>query len=196
MATTATQSRAAVSRQSPVESDADTSPILLNSRSYQQATGDSIGFQSKPSQVITTTGTVKGGDISPRLQSGIAAANLIGLHIDTDMKGTAGGNVSGDVRGVEIELVSDGGSGRTIAGKASAIKLRSNIDATITGVVTCMRVPSGEAAAGQWEGLLDLDNIAAVFDDTEAGAAANKAGFIKVWINGNARFIRVYDAGN
>src|SRR3990167_1050641 len=45
---------------------ADSNAVKLNSRNFTQATGSSIGFQSKPGQNATSTGSVIGGEVSPR----------------------------------------------------------------------------------------------------------------------------------
>jgi hypothetical protein len=190
-----TLSPVANDRQQPINTEKDNNPVRINSRTYQQASGSSIAFQAKPSQAQTTTGSVSGGEISPRVQSGVAAAQIIGLHVDTDMKGTAGGNVSGDVKGMEIEMVSDAGSGRTIAGRVNGIRFRTNLDAVVTGNVAPLRVPTGEAAGGQWDALADIDNVAAVFDDTDTNTAGTKRGYLRVIVNGSSRFIRLYDSG-
>ncbi len=176
----------------------DNTQVRINSRSFAQTSGDSIGFQSKPSQTVTSSGNVIGGQVSPRLQTGVAltgSGSLIGFHVDTDMKGTTG-NVGGDVRGMEIELVSDGTRTSTVTGNLEGIHFRTNAAMTVGGNVYAFRIPTGETAAGQWTALARIDNVAAVFDDTEAGAAGNKAGFLKVIVNGNSRFLRLYDAGN
>lgn len=170
----------------------DNTQVRINSRSFTQASGDSIGFQSKPSQTVTTSGTVQGGQISPRVQAAIGAATLIGLHVDTDAKGSTGGNIT-TIRGLELEIVSDASSGRTIT-DVEAIKFRTNLDATVSGNVVAFRIPTGEAAGGQWDALAKIDNVANVFDDTDSGTSSTKAGFIKVIVNGNARYIRLYDA--
>lgn len=173
--------------------------VRINNRSYSGTSGDVIGFQSKPSQTVSSSGNIIGAQISPRLQSGVAltgSGSLIGFHVDTDLKGTAGGNVAGDVRGMEIEMVSDASSARTVAGNVVGIRFRTNLDATVTGTVACFQVPSGEAAGGQWDALGIMDAVTGVFDKTEAGTTGTKAGFIKVFVGGDARFIRLYDAGN
>lgn len=171
----------------------DTTQVRINSRSFTAATGDNMAFQAKPSQTVTTTGSLQGGQISPRLQSAIAAANLIGLHIDTDMKGTAGGDVSGDVRGMEIEMVSDASSGRTIAGDVQGIRFRTNLDATVTGHVVPLYVLSGEAAGGQWDAFVKFSAaIAGVVNHAPGTEPTTADGYIKVLIGSNVRYIQLY----
>lgn len=171
----------------------DDKQVRINSRSFTQASGDSMAFQAKPSQTVTTTGSVQGGQISPRLQAGIAAASLIGLHIDTDMKGATGGDVSGDVRGMEIEMVSDASSGRTIAGDVQGIRFRTNLDATVTGHVVPIYVLSGEAAGGQWDAFVKFSAaIAGVVNHAPGTEPTTADGYIKVLVGSNVRYIQLY----
>src|SRR3989344_1152675 len=87
------------------------SEIRINYRTDSTTTGDFIGVQIKPGQGASkTAGNVIGAEISPRLNSGVALAasgSIIGAHIDTYLKGTATGTVNGNVRGLQVELVSD-----------------------------------------------------------------------------------------
>lgn len=139
-----------------LNSTSDDKQPRLNSRSFTQATGDSIGFQSKPSQTVTTTGSVQGGQISPRLQDAIAAANVIGLHVDIDLKGTSG-DVSGALKVLELELV-DAGAGRTITGDVAGATFRSNMGSTISGQCVPLKVFQHETAAGAWDGILKVES--------------------------------------
>lgn len=159
----------------------DDKQVRINSRSYTQATGDTMAFQSKPSQTVTTTGTVKGGDISPRLQDAVAAANLIGLHIDVDQKGTTG-NISGQVAVLELEAVTDVTRTSTVSGDCSIIKARTNFTPTVTGHVVFAKLQQSEAAGGNWDGLVKAP-VQASFcaKHTNAGATLpTDAGYITV----------------
>src|SRR3990167_11387932 len=78
----------------------DDKTVRINSRNYTQATGSSIGFQSKPAQNATSTGSVIGGEISPRINNTFTVANIIGLHVDAYVRGTTPRTISGDVRGM------------------------------------------------------------------------------------------------
>jgi hypothetical protein len=159
----------------------DDKQVRINSRAFTQASGDSIGFQSKPNQTVTTTGTVKGGDISPRLQDAIAAANLIGLHVDCDQKGTTG-NISGDVRILELEAVTDVTRTSTVAGDVCLIKGRTNHTAAVTGHVVAIKLGQSEAAGGNWDGLAKVP-VQASFCAKHTGAGAAlpaDAGYVTV----------------
>src|ERR1035437_1058754 len=52
-----------------INSASDSQPVKLNSRTYSQATGDSMGAQLKPDQIVTTTGNVYGLQATPRVES-------------------------------------------------------------------------------------------------------------------------------
>ena len=174
----------------------DDKQVRINSRSFTQATGDSIGFQSKPSQTVTTTGSVFGGQISPRLQSGVAAGNIIGLDVNSDLKGTAAGTVSGDVRALNLELVTDDSGTRTVSGNVNAIRIRSVFSATtISGKFVPIRIEKAEAQTNskQYDAILELPStVAGVWNDAPGTEPTTADGYIKVLVNGAARYIQLY----
>lgn len=192
-------SPAATAAQQEDETENDSKPILLNSRSYQRS-GNNIGFQSKPSQAGPSTGTITGGEISPRAESGVAVANVKGLHVDAFLKGTAAGAISGDVRGIEIEMVTDDAGVRAIAGNVSLLRLRTAFSAAITGVFSALRIEKNEAQTGSvdYTAVLDLTGTygaGGVWDSADTNVAGTKAGAIKVRVNGVDRWIRLYTSG-
>lgn len=123
--------------------------IRLNSRTESTDTANSlIGFQSKIGRGISAATDIIGGEISPRINDGIAltgSAGIVGLHTDVYLKGTTG-DIAGDVRGQQIELVDDTGSSRTVAGNVTHLRIRSNLSCTITGKYSVMRVENEEGA--------------------------------------------------
>ena len=180
-----------------VNTVSDDKQVRINSRSYTQATGDSIGFQSKPSQTVTTTGTVFGGQISPRLQSAVAAGNIIGLDLNTDLKGTAAGAISGDVRALNLELVTDDAGVRAISGNVNAIRVRAAFSGSVSGKVVPIRIEKMEAQTGseQWDAVLELPSTnAGIWHDDPNTEPSTAAGYIKVLVNGNARYIQLYSS--
>lgn len=187
-----------------IETDGDSKTIRLNSRDYAQATGSSIGFQAKPAQNVASTGSVIGGEVSPRANSGIAVANVIGLHVNAYLKGTAAGTISGDVRGLNVELVTDDAGTRTISGNVSAIRVRAAFSAgTLNGTMAPIRIEKAEAQTGsqQWDAVLDLPSTNPGIWNDDPGTELNNPGgtvkgYIKVLVNGNARYIALYEAGN
>lgn len=105
-----------------------------------------IGFQSKPGQGASMANDVIGGEISPRINDTFAltgTGSIIGLHVDCYLKGTTG-NIAGDVRGLQCELVDDGGSSRTVSGYVTHLRIRSNLSCTVTGKYTAIRVENEE----------------------------------------------------
>ena len=174
----------------------DNRQVRINSRSFVQATGDSISFQSKPSQTVTTTGSVFGGQISPRLQSGVAAGNIIGFDVNADLKGTAAGTVSGDVRALNLELVTDDAGTRDVGGNVNFIRMRAAFSAgTISGKFVPIRIEKAEAQTGseQYGAVLELTStVAGVWNDAPGTEPTTADGYIKVFVNGNARYIQLY----
>lgn len=178
-----------------IETRTDSKTIRLNSRNYTQASGSSIGFQSKPRQTVTTTGSVIGGEISANCSNDVDVANFIGLHVDSYLRGTASRDVSGDVRGLQVELVTDDAGVTAVAGNVSAIRVRAAFSATVTGTMVPIRIEKVEAQTGthQWDAVLELPSTnAGIWHDTDTGSGDTEAGYIKVLVNGNARYILLY----
>ena len=104
------------------------------------------------------------------------------------MKGTAAGGVT-DVRVVELEAVSDVGSGRTVSGDVAIIKTRNNVSSTVTGDSVVGITPPSEATAytAFWKFPTAAVNLA---EGTGAPAAlpAN-TGYIRVKIG--ATFLKI-----
>ena len=174
----------------------DGKTVRINSRNYTQATGSSIGFQSKPAQTVTSTGSVIGGEVSPRVNDDIDIANIIGLHVDAYLKGTAAKTISGDVRGLQVELVTDDAGTNTISGNVSAIRIRAAFSAsTLTGVMAPIRIEKAEAQTNsqQWDCVLQLPSTnAGIWHDDPTTEPSTAAGYVKVLVNGNARYIQLY----
>ena len=195
-----TISPAAQAAAEPINSFASNRAIRLNSRPFQNASGSAIGFQSKPNQVVASTGSVIGGEISPRIATGIACANIIGLHVDAQLKGTAAGAISGDVRGLQVEMVTDDAGVRAIAGNVSLIRLRTAFSAAITGIFSAIRIEKNEAQTGSasYDAVIELTGTfgaGGIWDSADANVGGSKAGAIKVRVNGADRWIRLYDSG-
>lgn len=97
------------------DTKSDGKTLRFNSRSYVQTSGDSIGFQCKPSQTVTTTGEVRGGEFSPRLQSAIGSQTLVGFLSDPTLKGSVGGNITARFVAAQLQLTDANAGTRTIA---------------------------------------------------------------------------------
>lgn len=176
----------------------DDKQVRINSRNYTQASGSSIGFQSKPAQTVDSTGSVIGGEISPRINDGVDIANIIGLHVDAYLKGTAAKTVSGDVRGLQIELVTDDGGTNTISGDVVGLRMRAAFSAsTLTGAMTAIKIEKAEAQTNsqQWGYVLDLTGVnGLIWDDDFGTEPSTAAGGFKVRINGQDRWVQTYSS--
>jgi len=187
-----------------IKSYSDSSPVKINSRNYTQTSGDSIGFQAKPAQSVTSTGTIQGGQISPRVLDDIDVGTIIGLHVDAYLKGTTAKTISSDVRALNLELVTDDSATNTVGGNVDAIRIRAAFSATtITGTMVPLRIEGAEAQTNsqQWDAVLELPStVAGVWNDDPTTELNNPGGtvkgYIKVLVNGQAKYIALYDAGN
>lgn len=171
--------------------------VRLNSITNTGTANSLIGFQSKPGQGASTAQNVIGAEISPRVNDTFAltgSGTLIGMHVDAYLKGTTG-DVAGDVRGMQIELVTDDAGTRTISGGVVGLRMRAAFSGTITGDMVAMRIEKAESQTNskQWEYVLELtgDN-GLVWSDGYGTEAADENGAIKVRVNGQDRWIKLY----
>ena len=175
------------------------SEIRLNSRTDSASTtGDFIGAQIKPGVGIAkTSGGVTGVEISPRVNDTFAltTGSVIGAHIDAYLKGTTG-NIGGDVRGAQIELVTDDAGARTITGDVTGLRFRSAFSATgITGNFQAIKIekPETQTNSQTYDSVLTLTStIPLVWNDAPGTEPTTADGYIKVIVNGNARYIQLY----
>ena len=175
----------------------DDKQVRINSRNYAQTSGSSIGFQSKPAQNATSTGSVIGGEISPRVNNTFGIGNVIGLHVDTYLKGTSSGTVTGDVRGLQIEMVTDDAGTRTIDGNVSGLRIRSAFSATgITGVFAPIRIEKAETQTGsqQYDAVLELPSTNGAVWDVKGSdyTPSQPRAKVKVLVNGTAYWLVGY----
>lgn len=171
--------------------------VRINSITNTGTANSLIGFQSKPAQGAATAQNVIGGEISPRLNDTFAltgTGTIIGLHVDAYLKGTTG-NVAGDVRGQQIELVTDDAGTRTITGDVVGLRMRAAFSGTISGNMTAIKIEKAEAQTNskQWEYVLELtgDN-GTIWSDGYSTETADENGAIKVRVNGQDRWIKLY----
>lgn len=178
-----------------LETVSDNKPVRINSRNYNSS-GNNIGFQSKPAQNVAGA-DLKGCEISPRVNSGFAmTGSVIGAHVDVDLKGTAAGTITGDVRGLNLELVTADAGTRTISGNVSFIRIRGAFSATtVTGKITAIRIEKLEAQTNskQFDAVLELPStLAGVWNNAPGTEPTTADGYIKVLVNGAARYIQLY----
>lgn len=166
--------------------------ITLNSITKTSTSSSNIGFQSKPGQGASMANDVIGGEISPRISDTFAltgSGSIIGLHVDAYLKGTTG-DIAGHVRGMQIELVDDGGSSRTVTGDCVGLRFRSNISYTVTGDHVPILVEADEGTTG-WEFLLKLPDDEVIASDAAVSSATN-AGFLKIKVGSATRYINLF----
>ena len=185
-----------------------TKPVRINSfTDSTTASGDLIGFQSKPRTGIAGTQTVYGCQISAQISNGIAltgSGSIVGGHIDVYVRGTSAGTIAGDVRGLQIELMTDDAGTRDITGYVTALRIRKVFSAgTVTGKQSAIRVekPEAQTNSENYDGLFDLTSKGSDMwsDDptTELNLPGGTVkGYIKVIVNDNARYIALYEKGN
>lgn len=157
--------------------------IRFNSITKNDITNDFIGFQSKPGFGTDTAKNLIGAEISPRLLDGVdltGSGSVIGLHVDTYLKGDEG-DIAGDVRGQQIELVDDNAIGRTIAGNANHLRLKTNLSCAVTGKFSCIRVENEEGSKSLDAFVQFVSTAGCV---TALTAGVNGAATIKVLIDG------------
>jgi hypothetical protein len=185
----------------PTGTDQAGETVRLNSITNTGTANSWIGFQSKPGQGTTMANPVIGFEVSPRLNDGVAltgaSGTIIGGHVDTYLRGTTG-NVAGDVRTLQLELVTDDAGVRAISGDVAALRMRTAFSGSISGAFVPFRIEKSEVQTNSksWTALMKLtETQAGVWNDdpaTEVDATTVK-GYIKVLVNGQIRYIALYD---
>lgn len=132
----------------------DDKRVRLNHRDYTQSSGDTIGFSTRPNQTVTTTGEVKGAEFSPRLDSAIGAATLVGLLASPRVQGNAGGNITARFTAVQAQLTDANAGTRTIE-VASMIDAWHQLAGTHTFTKGVVLINARAAGGGQgWTAFL------------------------------------------
>jgi hypothetical protein len=181
----------------PTNTDQAGETVRINSITNTGTANSWIGFQSKPAQGASMANNVIGFEVSPRVNDTFAltgSGSLIGAHVDTYLKGTTG-NVAGDVRGQQIELVTDDAGTRTVSGDVVGLRFRTAFSGTVTGAIVPFRVEQSEAQTNSksWTALLKLTgDQAGVWNDNPGTEPTTADGYIKVLVNGQVRYIQLY----
>lgn len=173
--------------------------IRLNSQTDSTtASGDLIGFQSKPRTGVAGTQNVIGCQISAQVSNGIAlssSGSVIGGHFDVYLRGTAAGTIAGDVRGLQIELTTDDAGTRDITGYVTALRIRKVFSAgTVTGKQSAIRIEKPEAQTGSesYDCVFQFtDSIADVWAAT-GDKTGTPAGYIAVMFDSTKKYIQTY----
>lgn len=155
------------------------SEVRLNSRDYVNTTGDSIGLQVTPNQAATTTGEVFGAQFKPRVADTFDAATCNGIGIDSELKGSGGGALSSDLRGINMYLGSTGSG--TIGGNIVGLRMRVESNINPTGDIVMFLPVQHEGSQG-WDGMIKFDAALGTHSMTTASdkTANTKSGTIKV----------------
>ena len=176
----------------------DSKVIKLNSRNYSQATGDSIGFQSKVNQDTTSTGEVYGGQVQPRVASAISVASCTSLQLDSELKGTGATTATADLRNLNTYLGA-AAAAHVIGGDAVTIRSRCEVSTNPTGDITWAKILNHEGSQG-WDSFVKFvsSGDGAVALGTHSMTTASdktgnaKSGTIKVLANGALYHIQLY----
>lgn len=171
-----------------INSKEDDKPVLINSRDYAQASGTSIGFQSKPNQAVTGTTEVHGCEIQPRFADGVGGSSLIGANISAILKGTTG-NLSGNVNVLQVETDFGATATRTIGGDVDMIRIFSDFPTTMTytGKKNVIKVAANNI--GPFDYFLNFEGAHA--DIFSAKSAAAVSHIIPIQVNGTNYWIMV-----
>src|SRR3990167_1869177 len=169
-----------------IDTKEDNKTLRLNSRDYNQASGSSIGLQSKPNQATTSTGDVIGAEFSPRAASAVDIGSVIAVKADPTLKGTAG-DVSGSIRGVEVNIdLNDGASHtRTITGDVVAYRafLQAPSSITYSGDITVFQVATPNTR--QWTHFLEVETGNSTIAVVGAGTYSTADGYLLIKVAGS-----------
>ncbi len=181
--------------------------VRINHRSYNNATGDTIGYTSKPNQTVTTTGDVYGAQMQPRVAAAVGANRLVGYQGAPIIKGSSGvaGTVTNGVQCFRAELTDELSAGKTFGDDLVGFDVRgvamesghtysSNVD------VVGFRMTNSENSKA-WDAVVKLVSTqAGVWNDDPTTELNNPGGtvkgYIKVIVNNADRYIALYELGN
>ncbi len=180
-----------------LDTTSDDRAVRLNSRNYSTITsgGTQLGFSSKPAQAVDSTGTIQGGEISPRMLNGFTAANAIGLFVDVELKGTTARTVSGDIRALNLEVVADDAGTSTISGNVNAIRIRTAFSATtITGKFVPIRIEAAETQTNSkvYDAVIQLTGTSNSAWGTTTNTGDTEAGYFTVMIGTTPYYVQLF----
>jgi len=171
--------------------DTDTKNVRINSRNYTATSGDVTAVQSKPNVATGGTIGVTGIEVSPRFAEGAAGSKLVGVMSNPILKGSGDqGDLSSAMRCYEAKLESDSGSTRTVA-EAYCLHCMQALHGTVTTGPYPIAVDAGGGNVA-WAGFAKLPDDSQVANDEDTGDANTIAGYIKVLIGTNTRYIYTY----
>jgi hypothetical protein len=166
-------------------------PLLkLPNTEYSNTSGTVTFQQLKGALAATGTASMTGVEVAPKVLDGVAAATIRGVYVALDIEGTSAGTIT-NATAVEGNVGSDSGSGRTIT-TARCFYAVNNCHGTVTNGPCALRVDKAGGTA-PWEAVIDLQGTeSGLWSDTDTGSGDTEAGYIKVMVNDNARYIVLY----
>jgi hypothetical protein len=178
----------------------DNKRVRLNHRDYTQASGDTIGFSTRPNQTVTTTGEVKGAEFSPRVASGVGAATLVGLLASPRVQGDAGGNITARFAAIQAQLTDANAGTRTIE-VAAMMDAWHQLAGTHTFTKGVVLINARTAGGGQgWTAFLRAEAsgagglVVAADGMTADPETAQEAGYLTVRVDTTDYQIPIYAA--
>lgn len=173
--------RVEVGNHMKIDTLTDGKNVRINSRNVTQTSGDHSGVQIKPNQTVATAG-ITGLEVSPRFAAGIAGTNLVGIKCDPLLKGGSGGNLSGSVVGIQVNIDLSTSDTRTITGDVSAFETFLAIPSgnTYSGDIAVMRVRTVNIKA--WDYFLNVDDANTGIETLASGTYSTAEGYLKIVI--------------
>lgn len=107
---------------------------VLRGTDPNETSGDLIGLQIR--QAANKKGgtpNVYGMQFQPRFNEEVGGNSLVGIQINPMLRGTKGGDLTGDVRGIEISLEAPSGCDRGVAGVVAGLWIREAVFLTPGG---------------------------------------------------------------
>ncbi len=157
---------------------------------YSATSGTVTVHVVKAALAATGTASICGLEVAPKVLVGVAATQVSGIIVTPDLEGATAGTIT-YCQGVEVNMGSDSGTVRTVT-NAWCFRAGNNFHGTVTNGVSAFRV---DTAGGNvaWGAVLDLQSTqSGIWSDTDTGSGDTEAGYFKVLINGNARYVITY----
>lgn len=179
-----------VSQHLELQTQDDNKNVRINSRDYKATSGGVSGMQCKPNQIVTTTGDLTGGEFSPRFND-CDGGGLVAVKADPVIKDASSARTVASVVGVEVNVdMPNAGSAVTITNDVNAFStfLDTGSGHTISGKKSVLKVRTPNVAG--WDYLFDIEASAGVM---RGAGASNAVDSIKIQVAGATRYILVYD---
>lgn len=170
----------------------DDAPYRINSRDYTITSGEHCAIQTKPNISVGGTTGITAIESSPRFAAGIVGGKIVGVMSNPILKSSTaspGGNC-GPMRCFEGKLETGTQCTRTVTVMA-VLEAMSDVRGTVTQGPTVILVNKGDYKV--WESVMELKSTESlVWHDTDTAVGGTAAGYFKVIINGNNRYVKLY----